>query len=113
MKKSWSPVKLSMGLTRTSRAPLSRLVPKKAETTTRTIVDLIVGGGLAVAMYTVVSPRSVLPNTPVGAHPEAALILGLLASGTYWFVTGENVTSISGAASTVFLYGLSKLAFKQ
>lgn len=54
-----------------------------------------------------------LPNTPtIGAHPEAALILGLLASGTYWFVTGENVTSAAGAASTVFLYGLSKLAFK-
>lgn len=111
MKKSWSPAKFGMGLARTSRPALSRLVPKKAETATRTILDLIVGGSLAVALYTVVSPRSVLPNTPVGAHPEAALILGLLASGTYWFVTGENVTSAAGATSTVFLYGLSKLAF--
>lgn len=52
MKKSWSPAKLSMGLARTSRPALSRLVPKKAATTTHTILDLIVGGSLAVAKYT-------------------------------------------------------------
>lgn len=114
MKKNWSPAKLSMGLARTSRPPLSRLTGKKTADTAATILDLIVGGTLAVGLYTVVSPRSVLPNTPtVGAHPEAALILGLIASGAYWFATGENVTAVSGAAATAFIYGLSKLAFKQ
>lgn len=114
MKKSWSPAKFQMGLARQSTAPLSRLVPKRASETTQTILDLIVGGTLAVGLYTVVSPRSVLPNTPtVGAHPEAALIAGLVASGGYWFATGENVKAVSGAAAVVFLYGLSKLAFNQ
>jgi hypothetical protein len=113
-KTTWSPAKFQMGLARTSRAPLSRLAPKKAVDTAVTILDLVVGGSLAVALYTVVSPRSVLPNTPiVGAHPEAALILGLLASGTYWFATGENVTALSGAAATAFIYGLAKIAFQQ
>jgi hypothetical protein len=113
MKKSWSPGKLQMGLARTSRPALARLANKKAVDTTTTILDLLVGGTLAVGMYTIISPRSVLPNTPVGAHPEAALIVGLLASGAYWFTTGENVTALSGAAATAFIYGLSKIAFGQ
>ncbi len=115
MKKStWTPAKLGLGLSRQTKPPLQRLVPKGALNTTQTIVDLLVGGTLAVGLYTVVSPRSVLPNTPtVGAHPEAALIAGLVASGGYWFVTGENVQAVSGAAAVLFLYGLSKLAFNQ
>lgn len=114
MKRTWAPAKLVMGLSRQMKPPLSKLASKGVQNTTQTMVDLLVGGTLAVGLYTVVSPRSVLPNTPtVGARPEAALIAGLVASGGYWFVTGENVQAISGAAATLFIYGLSKLAFNQ
>jgi hypothetical protein len=116
MKKSikaagWSPIQ--MGLARTSKPALSRLVPKKALASTKVILDMGVGGMLAIGLYTLVSPRCILPNTPVASHPEAALILGLLASGAYWFATGENVTSVSGAAATAVIYGMCKLGFGQ
>lgn len=113
-KKTWAPHKVQMGLARQSKPVLAKLIPKGALNKTGTVIDLIAGGMLAVGLYTVISPRSVLPNTPtVGSHPEAALILGLLASGAYWFATGENVMAVSGASATVFIYGLSKIAFGQ
>lgn len=104
---------MQMGLARQSTAPLSRLVPKKALDTTQIALDLAVGSMLAVGLYSIVSPRCIMPNTPVASRPETALILGLLASGAYWFATGENVTAASGAAATAFIYGFCKLGFGQ
>ncbi len=107
----WSPAKMQMGLARQSPALLEKLVGKKVKDSTGVVLDLAVGGLLAVGLYTIVSPRCIMPYTPVASHPEAALILGLLASGAYWFATGENVVSLSGAASTAFIYGLCKIGF--
>lgn len=110
---AWSPARMQMGLARQSKPPLGRLVSKSTLDSTKVVIDLGVGGMLAIGLYTIVSPRCIMPNTPVASHPEAALILGLLASGAYWFATGENVTSLSGAAATTFLYGMCKLGFSQ
>lgn len=109
----WSPAKIQMGLVKQTRAPLSKLVSKKTLDSTQVGLDLAVGALLSIGLYTIVSPRCIMPNTPVASHPEAALVLGLLSSGVYWFATGENVTSVSGAVSTAFIYGLCKLGFDQ
>ncbi len=109
----WKPARMQMGLSRTSDAPLRKLVSKKALSSTQVVLDLAVGGFLATGLFAIVSPRCILPSTPVASHPEAALVLGLLASGAYWFATGQNVTSISGAVSTAFIYGLCKVGFSQ
>lgn len=111
--KAYSPARIQMGLVRQSKPPLGRLMSKKALDSTNVVLDLAVGSMLAVGLYTIVSPRCIMPNTPVASHPEAALILGLLASGAYWFASGENVTSLSGAVATTFIYGLCKLGFNE
>src|SRR5476651_115348 len=110
---NYKPARVQMGLARQSDAPLRKLVSKKALSSTQVVLDLVVGGTLAIGLYTVVSPRCIMPNTPVASHPEAALILGLLLSGSYWFATGENVTSLSAAAATAFIYSMCKLGFSQ
>lgn len=111
--RKWSPSKIQMGLSTTARPPLGRLVGKKTLASTQVVLDLVAGGFFATGLYAMVSPRCIMPNTPVASHPEAALLIGLLASGAYWFATGQNVTAVSGAVSTAFIYGLCKLGFSQ
>lgn len=113
--KRWAPMGLGkVKLERSSRPVLAKFAPKRGVDTAGKVADLVLGGALATAVYTVISPGSLLPNTPtVGKHPEAALALGLGLSGAFWLTTGGNVVAVSGAASTAFLYALSKIAFGQ
>lgn len=107
----WAPMKYQMGLDRTVKAPISGLKPSKRTTESINIVtDVIAGGLLGTTAFMLVSPKCMMPGNPAaGDHPEAALLTGLLLSGTWWAFTGENYALISGMGTTLGLYAICKI----
>jgi hypothetical protein len=100
-----------MGLTRTVRAPIQKLLSSKRTAESIGIMtDIVVGGLLGTTSFMIVSPHCMTPGNPAaGNHPEAALLAGLALSGAWWVLTGENYSLISGLGTTLALYGVCKL----
>lgn len=100
-----------MGLDRTIQAPILKLGPsKRTRESINIVTDVVAGGLLGTTAFMLVSPSCMMPGNPSAAnHPEAALLTGLLLTGTWWAFTGQNYAAISGMGTTLGLYAICKI----
>lgn len=107
----WKPARYELGMTRTVQAPVMKLKPsKRTSESIKIATDIVVGGLLGSTAFMLVSPHCMFPNNPAAAdHPEVGLLTGLLLTGTWWALTGENYAGVAGLGTTLGLYGICKL----